>query len=238
MGRDLARLSAHTPSQPCRRCRASQGCGPQASASPNPFGGECRVAGRQSRAGAATAARQRRLERLGRRQRAARAPSLAAASPPPLSPPLPLARRLVPTCSTEEDRVFENALAQFWEHSDKCVGWETAAAAAAVCSLLAARVSRPPPLTAPLSPRPPTFALAGWRSARRCCPARTWRPSSGATTSWRWVLGPVFAVGAGPLGGRRRCSQLVPPSRLLPVGAQPALPSVCFFLATGGPQGH
>jgi hypothetical protein len=24
------------------------------------------------------------------------------------------------SCSTEEDKVFENALAQFWEHSDRC----------------------------------------------------------------------------------------------------------------------
>ena len=38
---------------------------------------------------------------------------------PSLAPP---ARSLLgPVCSTEEDRVFENALAQFWEHSDRSV---------------------------------------------------------------------------------------------------------------------
>ena len=36
------------------------------------------------------------------------------------SRPEPSPARPAPACSVEEDRVLENALAQFWEHSDRC----------------------------------------------------------------------------------------------------------------------
>ena len=70
-----------------------------------------------------------------------------------------------PTRSVEEDKVFENALAQFWEHHDR-----RAAACGQGFGGGRPRTAGGPSLT-PTRPHP---SLAGWKSARRCCPARTW----------------------------------------------------------------